>query len=120
MIDCKGQLTWAELVDLVGAGAPVGVVAGKPRVLDIGAVVAEGSPARIGSEHAADAEPAEEIRTCLTHAYLAFEKFVSKGAAAYQLGNTSSLRSLKSSNVELGYYLDGRLFKCCLSAAANP
>ena len=30
------------------------------------------------------------------------------------------VRSLKSSNVELGYYLDGRLFKCCLSAAANP
>ena len=31
------------------------------------------------------------------------------------------VRSLKSSNVELGYYLDGTLFKCCLSAAAaNP
>ena len=30
------------------------------------------------------------------------------------------VRSLKSSNVELGQYLDGRLFKCCLSAAANP
>ena len=30
------------------------------------------------------------------------------------------VQSLKSSNVELGLYLDGRLFKCCLSAAANP
>ena len=30
------------------------------------------------------------------------------------------VRSLKSSNVELGLYLDGTLFKCCLSAAANP
>ena len=30
------------------------------------------------------------------------------------------IRSLKSSNIELGQYLDGRLFKCCLSAAANP
>ena len=30
------------------------------------------------------------------------------------------LRSLKLSNVELGQYLDGRLFKCCLSVAANP
>ena len=30
------------------------------------------------------------------------------------------IRSLKSSNVELGKYLDGQLFKCCLSAAANP
>ena len=30
------------------------------------------------------------------------------------------VRSLKSSNVELGKYLDGRLFKCCLSVAANP
>ena len=30
------------------------------------------------------------------------------------------VRSLKSSNVELGLYLDGRLFKCSLSAAANP
>ena len=30
------------------------------------------------------------------------------------------VRSLKSSNVELGQYLDGRLFKCCLSAAVNP
>ena len=30
------------------------------------------------------------------------------------------VRSLKSSNVELGQYLDGTLFKCCLSAAANP
>ena len=30
------------------------------------------------------------------------------------------VRSLKSSNVELGPYLDGRLsFKCCLSVAAN-
>ena len=29
------------------------------------------------------------------------------------------VRSLKSNNVELGYYLDGRLFKCCPSAAAN-
>ena len=28
--------------------------------------------------------------------------------------------SLKSSDVKLGYYLDGRLFKCCLSAVANP
>ena len=28
------------------------------------------------------------------------------------------VRSLKASNVELGQYLDGRLFKCCLSAAA--
>ena len=30
------------------------------------------------------------------------------------------VRSLKSSNNELGQYLDGRRFKCCLSAAANP
>ena len=30
------------------------------------------------------------------------------------------VRSLKSSNVELGLYLDGTLFKCCQSAAANP
>ena len=30
------------------------------------------------------------------------------------------VQSLKSSNVELSLYLDGRLFKCCLSAAANP
>ena len=30
------------------------------------------------------------------------------------------VRSLKSSNVELSQYLDGRLFECCLSAAANP
>ena len=30
------------------------------------------------------------------------------------------IRSLKSSNVELGEYLDVRLFKCRLSAAANP
>ena len=30
------------------------------------------------------------------------------------------VRSLKSCNVELGYYLDGRRFKCGLSAAANP
>ena len=31
------------------------------------------------------------------------------------------VRSLKSSNVELGQYLDRiPLFKCCLSAAANP
>ena len=29
------------------------------------------------------------------------------------------VRSLKSSNVELGLYLDGRLFKCYLRAAAN-
>ena len=29
------------------------------------------------------------------------------------------VRSPKSSNVELTYYLDGRLFKCCLSIAAN-
>ena len=29
------------------------------------------------------------------------------------------LQSLKSSNVELGEYLDGNLFKCCLSVAAN-
>ena len=30
------------------------------------------------------------------------------------------VQSLKSSKVKLGYYLDGRLFKCCLSAAAYP
>ena len=30
------------------------------------------------------------------------------------------VRSLKSSNVEFSYYLDGRLFKCFLSVAANP
>ena len=31
------------------------------------------------------------------------------------------VRSLKSGNVELGWYLDGRLsFKCCLSDDANP
>ena len=30
------------------------------------------------------------------------------------------VRSLKSSNIELGLYLDGKLFKCCMSAAANP
>ena len=30
------------------------------------------------------------------------------------------IQSLKSSNIELGLYLDGRLFKCCLSVAANP
>ena len=30
------------------------------------------------------------------------------------------VQSLKSSNVGLGWYLDGRLFKCCLNAAANP
>ena len=30
------------------------------------------------------------------------------------------IRSLKSSNVELGLYLDGRLFKRCVSFAANP
>ena len=34
------------------------------------------------------------------------------------------VRSLKSSNIELnielGFFLDGRLFKCCLSIAASP
>ena len=30
------------------------------------------------------------------------------------------VQSLKSSNVELSLYLDRRLFKCCLSVAANP
>ena len=30
------------------------------------------------------------------------------------------VQSLKSNNVELGQYLDGTLFKCCLIAAANP
>ena len=30
------------------------------------------------------------------------------------------VQSMESSNVELGLYLDGRLFKCCLSVAANP
>ena len=36
------------------------------------------------------------------------------------LENPVLVQSLKSSNVELGLYLDGRLFKCCLSAATNP
>ena len=30
------------------------------------------------------------------------------------------VRSLNSNYVELSWYLDGRLFKCCLSAASNP
>ena len=30
------------------------------------------------------------------------------------------VQSLKSKNVELGSYLDERLFKCCLSVATNP
>ena len=30
------------------------------------------------------------------------------------------VQSLKSSNIEVGKYLDGRLFKCCPSVAANP
>ena len=30
------------------------------------------------------------------------------------------VRLLKSSNVELGYYLYGTLFKCCLSDAVKP
>ena len=30
------------------------------------------------------------------------------------------VQSLKSSKIELGYYLEEKLFECCLSAAANP
>ena len=42
------------------------------------------------------------------------------GAAAYQLGNTSSRTITEVKQRWARLVLDGTLFKCCLSAAANP
>ena len=56
--------------------------------------------------------------TTLTGAWITY---IGKGMyPKYLSGLSVPVRLLKSCNVELGYYLDGRLlFKCCLSAAAN-
>ena len=49
-----------------------------------------------------------------------YDKNASRAQQVINLEIPVLVRSLKSSNVGLGYYLDGKLFKCCLSAAANP
>ena len=41
-----------------------------------------------------------------------------KSTVAYLLEIPVLAQSLKSSNIELGLYLDGRQFKCCMSATA--
>ena len=52
-----------------------------------------------------------------------FNRAITKSIRAQRLINLEIpvlVQSLKSGNVKLGYYLDGRQFKCCLSGAANP
>ena len=47
------------------------------------------------------------------------KQFSIQDTAAYQLGNTSSRTNTEVKQCWLGLYLDGRLFKCCLSVAAK-
>ena len=59
------------------------------------------------------ASPLKARQTCINSCTLRAQRLIN-------LEIPVLVRSLKSSNVELGKYLDGKLFKCCLSAAANP
>ena len=54
-------------------------------------------------------------RKCMERSHMPSRKLsVSKS------GHATLVQALELSNVKLGLYLDGRLFKCCLSAAAIP
>ena len=48
------------------------------------------------------------------------DKRCTKGQQLINLEIPILVRSLKSSKIVLGYYLGGKLFKCCLSVAAHP
>ena len=64
-------------------------------------------------------EERERERACLPACLPALNAF-DRAQRLINLEIPVLLQSMKSSNDELGQYLDGRLFKCGLSVAGNP